>query len=139
MAGCSQLHCPGPWAAPTHPREQLGVTHAPAPGLPTPSLRASRSLRRSSARRSRSFCSRCSFCCSRSLRSRSRFLSSCSRRSLGPAHTNFVFPKHKVFFFTPGLFASIYKLPSQVVQHTKGFVKAEYTWTHPESTVPKEP
>lgn len=50
-----------------------------------PSLRASRSLRRSSALRSRSFCSRCSFCCSLILRSRSRFLSNCSRRSLEEA------------------------------------------------------
>lgn len=62
-----------------------------------PSLRASLSLRRSSALRSRSFCSRCSFCCSLILRSRSLFLSNCSRRSLEKAHQVIMLLAHRKF------------------------------------------
>lgn len=67
---------------------QRSPSRGPKEGSPSllPSLRASLSLRRSSALRSRSFCSRCSFCCSLILRSRSLFLSNCSRRSLEKAH-----------------------------------------------------
>lgn len=59
-------------------QQDFGIVH-------WPSLRASRSLRRSSALLSRSLNSRCcSFCCSRNFRSRSRWRSICSNRSLWP-------------------------------------------------------
>ena len=77
----------------------------PPPGPRPPSRRASLSLRLSSARRSRSFCSRCSFCCSRILRSRSRFLSNCSRRSLEQEDaTSFLTPETGSFLFGPQCF-----------------------------------
>lgn len=79
--GCSLWQQSSPSGSPSH----------------LPSLRASLSLRRSSALRSRSFCSRCSFCCSLILRSRSLFLSNCSRRSLEKAHQVIMLPAHRKF------------------------------------------
>lgn len=90
--------------SPTLPPRPTPGLHPP-PGPRPPSRRASLSLRLSSARRSRSFCSRCSFCCSRILRSRSRFLSNCSRRSLEQEDaTSFLTPETGSFLFGPQCF-----------------------------------
>lgn len=74
--------------------EEMVCHSAHTETLDWPSRRESRSLRRSSALRSRSLNSRCSFCCSRNFRSRSRWRSSCSSRSLwskrNPGESNWV-------------------------------------------------